>query len=384
MVKRAIKLPSKGSYFLFGARGTGKTTLLKASYPDALFIDLLDYEEEDNLRRSPKSLRDRIAAVGKTQKIIIDEIQKLPRLLDEVQRLIDQGIDRFVLTGSSSRKLKRGGANLLGGRAFYKALFPFTAGELGERFNLQEALEYGLLPKIFQFDTRQAKIEFLNTYVRVYIQEEIQLEQIVRSLDPFRGFLEVAAQMNGKILNYSKIEREVGVSVKTVQSYYQILQDTYLGFMVSGFHESWRKQLSQSPRFYFFDTGVARALGRRVTLGLNPSSYEFGDLFEQFIVSECFKWNEYFGKNYHFTYLRTKDGAEIDLIVDRPGLRRAMVEIKSSEHITEKDLPHIITFKKEHPKTEAFCLSRDQRKKNIAGVTCLPWELGLIELGLGP
>jgi predicted AAA+ superfamily ATPase len=170
--------------------------------------------------------------------------------------------------------------------------------------------------------------------------------------------------------------------VKTIQNYYQILTDTHLGFMVNGFHESWRKQLSQSPKFYFFDPGVTRALARRIQLGLSSSSFEYGDLFEQFIICECFRMNEYLNREYNFSYLRSKDGAEIDLILDRPGLKRAMIEIKSSTHIGSENLSHIIQFKNEHPKVEAFCLSRDPNPKIIEKVQCLPWEKGLEAIGL--
>lgn len=384
MVERIIKLPKKGSFFLFGARGTGKTTLLRQQYPDALYINLLRSEEEEALSKTPGSIRDRVAASSGNQKIIIDEIQKLPKLLDEVHQMIEEGHDRFILTGSSARKLKRGAGNLLGGRASYRALFPFTHIELQNKFDLDQALEFGTLPRLSHMEDRESKVDYLQSYVRTYIKEEIQVEQLVRNLDPFRGFLEVAAQMNGKILNYSKIERDVGASVKTIQNYYQILIDTHLGFTVNGFHESWRKQLSQSPKFYFFDLGVTRALARRAQLGLASSSFEYGDLFEQFIVCECFRMNEYLNLEYKFTYLRSKDGVEIDLIIDRPGMQRAMVEIKSSTNIQEEDLSHIIQFKKEHPKVEAYCLSRDLHKKMIANVKCLPWKLGLTELGLNP
>ncbi|MFN8789827.1 MAG: ATP-binding protein [Bdellovibrionales bacterium] len=305
MIHRLVKLPKKGSFLLFGARGTGKTTLLKAYDPKALYINLLRAEEEDVLLRSPGSLRERVLAMPKHQKVIIDEIQKIPKLLDEVHQLIEEGHDRFIMTGSSSRKLKRGAGNLLAGRAVYRALFPLTYKEQKDHFDLLSNLEFGSLPKLQHLEDRDQKIDYLQSYVRVYIKEEIQLEQIVRNLNPFRNFLEVAAQMSGKILNFSKIERDVGASVKTIQNYYQILVDTHLGFMLNAFHESWRKQIVQAPKFYFFDTGVVRALSRRLQLGLAPSSYEYGDLFEQYVICECFRMNEYLKREYTFSYLKT-------------------------------------------------------------------------------
>lgn len=379
MVNRLIRLPKSGSFFIFGARGTGKTTLLKINFPTAVYINLLRSKDEEALSKNPASLRE-IVHGNPNKKIIIDEIQKIPKLLDEVHDLIEEGYDHFILTGSSARKLKRGSANLLGGRAAYRALFPFTSFELKDKFHLETALALGTLPKLFSLEDYESKIDYLQSYIRTYIREEIQMEQIVRKLEPFRNFLEVAAQMNGKILNFSKIEREVGASVKTIQNYYQILVDTHLGFFINGFHESWRKQLSQAPRFYFFDTGVCRALARRIQIPVTPSTFEYGDLFEQFIIGECHKMNEYLNREYNFSYLRTKDDAEIDLIIDRPGKKRVLVEIKSKNNIQKEDLPHIVTFKSEHPEVEAYCLSQDSYHKSIGEVRCLPWQIGLQEI----
>ncbi len=384
MVDRLIKLPEKGSFFVFGARGTGKTTLLKNKYPEALYINLLLSKEEEALSRNPEELRSRIQAGPSDKKIIIDEIQKIPKLLDEIHQLIEDGVDRFVLTGSSARKLKRGSGNLLAGRASYRSLYPLSIFELKEHFELHQTLTFGSLPKLLHLDNDESKIDYLQSYVRSYIREEIQIEQAVRNLDPFRGFLEVAAQMNGKPLNYSKIEREVGVSNKTIQNYYQILVDTHLGFFINGFHESWRKQLLQSPRFYFFDTGVARTLARQIQLELTESTFEYGNLFEQFVICECFRMNEYLNREYLFSYLRSKDGAEIDLIIDRPGLKRVLIEIKSKRMIHEQDLSHIIQFHKEHPKTEAYCISLDPHPKIIKGIHCLPLQKTLQAIGLNP
>lgn len=379
MVDRLIRLPKSGSFFIFGARGTGKTTLLKCLFPEAIYINLLRAKDEEALSKNPSSLRE-IVYGNADKRIIIDEIQKIPKLLDEVHDLIEEGYDRFILTGSSARKLKRGSANLLAGRAAYRALFPFTSFELKEKFNLESALALGTLPKLFSLAEQESKIDYLQSYIRTYLREEIQIEQVVRKLEPFRSFLEVAAQMNGKILNFSKIERDVGASVKSIQNYYQILIDTHLGFFVNGFHESWRKQLSQAPKFYFFDTGVSRALARRIQIPISPSTFEYGDLFEQFVIGECHKMNEYLNREYSFTYLRTKDDAEVDLIIDRPGKTRVLVEIKSKTNVQKEDLSHIITFKSEHPEVEAYCLSQDPYLKNIDGVRCVPWQQGLEEI----
>jgi len=390
MVTRIIKLPKKQSFFLFGARGTGKTTVLEALFPkgsqsdrESLWIDLLSDEEEAGLSRNPDSLKQRVQQFGKTRHIIIDEIQKIPKLLDVVHQLIKDGYDKFILSGSSARKLKRGAANLLAGRAVVRSLFPLTHLEMADRFELNFALRFGTLPRLVHLDNEPTEIkDYLRAYSKTYLKEEIIVEQLVRNLDPFRGFLEVAAQMNGKIVNYSKIERDVGSSNKTIQSYYQILEETYVGFFLNAFHESWRKQLSQSPKFYFFDLGVTRALAGRLNQEVSESTYEYGDLFEQFIICEIFRLNEYFSLDFKMSYLRSKDGAEIDLILDRPGMKRALIEIKSSKMVRSEDLKHLRRFKSEHPKTDAYCLSLDPSPKRIDGIEVLPWKEGLIALGI--
>jgi len=253
------------SCFLFGARGTGKTTLLHALFDSTstMFIDLLDPEEEDNFGRHPNLLEERIKAAPKTiQRVVIDEIQKVPKLLNLVHKLIESTSVIFVLTGSSSRKLKRGASNLLAGRAFVQTIFPFTSIELGVRFDLLKALKWGTLPALSNLNTDLKKERFLRSYALTYIKEEIQEEQIIRKLDPFRQFLEIAAQSNGKIINYAKIAQDVGVDTDTVISYFSILQDTLIGYLIHPYHTSIRKRQRKNPKFYFFDTGVKRALQR--------------------------------------------------------------------------------------------------------------------------
>lgn len=378
MFRRLVKLPKKRSFFLFGARGVGKTTLLRSLYEkNCLYINLLKATEEEELFRNPDSLKDRVLALDKKKWVIIDEIQKVPKLLDIIHDLIEEGQDRFILTGSSSRKLKRGSANLLAGRAGVRTLHPLTHIELAKNFKLNTALEFGTLPKIYNLNSRSEKIDYLKSYIHTYVKEEILIEQVVRNLDPFRNFLEVAAQMNGKIVNYSKISRDVGASVKTVQNYYQILADTNIGFFLNAFHESWRKQISQAPKFYFFDTGVARALSRKLSLNMTEQSYEYGDLFEQFIICELNRLNDYYETDFKFSYLRTKDDTEIDLIIDRPGRPRALIEIKSSAAIRAENIKTLRNFKKEQSSVEAFCLSRDPHEKLIDKVRVIPWQNGI-------
>jgi predicted AAA+ superfamily ATPase len=231
-------------------------------------------------------------------------------------------------------------------------------------------------------ETDEDKQDYLRTYTQTYLKEEITAEQVVRRLDPFRRFLFVAAQMSGKIVNFSKIAREVGTSAATVQTYFQILEDTLVGFLLEPFHESIRKRQRESPKFYFFDTGVQRALNRTLTVELQAHTYAFGLAFEHFVINEVNRLQSYGKRDYQLSYLRTKDGVEIDLIIERPGLKRALVEIKSTERVTEDDVRALQQLAGDISNSEAFCLSLDPVHKKIGVATCLPWQSGLEELGL--
>jgi len=385
MFNRDVTFPENNSFFLFGARGTGKTFLLKDRFESskALYIDLLDPEHNQTYSLRPRTLVEQIAALPeKTEWVIIDEIQKVPRLLDLVHQQIEQSRFKFAMSGSSARKLKHGGANLLAGRAFVNYIFPLTGREIGDRFSLESALAWGTLPRIFALESVDDKRDFLRTYTHIYLKEEITEEQVVRRLDPFRRFLFVAAQMSGQIVNFSKIAREVGASTPTVQTYFQILEDTLVGFLLEPFHESIRKRQRDNPKFYFFDTGVQRALNNTLTIELRPQTYAFGLAFEHLVINEINRLQSYAKKDYRFSYLRTKDGVEIDLIIERPGLKRALVEIKSTEQVTEDDVRPLQHMEKDIANSEAFCLSLDSTAKKIGEVLCFPWQRGLEEIGL--
>jgi predicted AAA+ superfamily ATPase len=215
-----------------------------------------------------------------------------------------------------------------------------------------------------------------------YLKEEVWAEHLIRKLDPFRRFLEVAAQCNGEIVNYSNIARDVGTDHKTVCSYFEILGDTLLGFLLEPYHASVRKRQRQSPKFFLFDPGVTRALNGTLNVGLVPSTYAFGKAFEHFVLLEIVRLSDYRRNDYRFSYLRTKDGAEIDLIIERPGSKTALVEIKSGGRVDERDVRDLSRFLPDFPGAEAFCLSRDKVRKRIGDVLAVPWADGLIELGL--
>jgi predicted AAA+ superfamily ATPase len=317
-----------------------------------------------------------------THWVIIDEVQKLPILLDLVHQQIESSRFQFALTGSSARKLKRGAANLLAGRAFIYHLFPLTASEIGDKFSLSDSLSWGTLPRIFALESEEEKADYLRSYTHTYLQEEITQEQVVRKLYPFRRFLFIAAQMSGQIINFAKIAREAGTTVPTVQSYFQILEDTLIGFLLDPFHESIRKRQRENPKFYFFDTGVLRSLSQTLSVKLPPQTYAFGAAFEHFLINEIHRLAEYKKKDYRFSYLRTKDGVEIDLIIERPGLKRALVEIKSTERILPDDVRSLQRIAPDIPNRESFCLSLDPTVQKIENVLCRPWPSGLEQLGL--
>jgi predicted AAA+ superfamily ATPase len=381
MFHRSLSPSDKRSFFLFGARGTGKSTLLKTLLPaaEAHTIDLLT--EEARFALDPKELIREAEAV-RAQWIVIDEIQKVPELLDIVHALIERKRWKFALTGSSARKLMRGGANLLAGRAFTYSLFPLTHRELGDRFDLRSVLEHGSLPEVFHLTEQEDRHQYLRAYAQTYLKEEIQAEPVVRRLNPFRKFLEVSAQSNGKILNFTAIARDVGSDPKTVQEYFRILEDTLLGTLLEPYHASIRKRQRQNPKFYFFDPGVTRALARTLTQALLPQTYAFGNAFEHFVINEILRLNAYGNRDYAFSYLRTKDDAEIDLIVERPGLPTALIEIKSSAQIREHDVAPLARLHQDFRNAEAFCLSCDPIAKRIGAVHALPWEEGIRDLGL--
>ena len=385
MFRRLLQTTRRSSFFLFGARGTGKTTYIRDAFtPDAsLYLDLLDPEVEDLYRRTPSRLEQQVGALpDSVQWILIDEVQRAPRLLDVAHRLIETTGKHFVLTGSSARKLRRGASNLLAGRAFVHNLYPLTVPELRDAFDLDDALCWGTLPRVYSLDTDEDRRAYLRAYALTYLKEEIVAEQIVRRLDPFRQFLEVAAQSNGTIINYTNVARDVGADPKTVMSYFSILEDTLVGFLLPAFHRSIRKQQRVNPKFYFFDTGVKRALDRTLDVPLSAGTYEYGKAFEHLVITQIVHLSRYRYPDWRFSYLQTGAGVEIDLVVERPGLPAAIIEIKSSERVDERDVRHLTRFTGDFHEPLALCLSRNRTRMLIEGVLCVHWREALEELGL--
>lgn len=382
MFSRLIHFSYKHSFFLFGPRGTGKSTLLKKRFQqnECLWLDLLDSSIEDQFLRNPSDLYAIVKALPKEIiYVVIDEIQKTPKLLDEVHRLIEETDKIFILTGSSARKLKRGGANLLAGRAFVYHLYALSCFEIKEKFDLEKALQWGTLPKIFSLDDDREKSDFLRSYADTYLKEEIWNEQVIRKLQPFRRFLEVAAQCNGKIINYANIARDVGVDDKTIKEYFLILEDTMIGFFLEPFHNSFRKRLVEKPKFYFFDPGVVRSLSRRLSVPLTPRTSAYGEAFEHFILLEFIRLGNYFQPDYRFSFIRTAGDVEVDLVIERPGKQLLCIEIKSSDAINEMDISSFSKITKDIENCEAIVLSQDRFTKKFDHVTCYPWKKGIAE-----
>lgn len=380
MIERLLKLPPDHSLLLFGARNTGKSTLLQQTYSKetSISFDFLDPILEDRFARNPNELKQIVLGLPENiTHIIIDEIQKVPKLLNVIHFLIKETKKKFIMTGSSARKLKYGGANLLAGRAFVYHLFPFSFLELKSNFNLSDALHWGLLPSIYNLNTNNERMKFLQTYALTYLNEEIWAEHFIKKLDPFRRFLEVAAQTNGKIINYANIARDVGVDDKTVKEYFHLLEDTLVGFFLEPFHHSFRKRLSAKSKFYFFDTGVCRALARHLSLPLQKSTSNYGEVFKHFIINECYKLANYFYPEYKFSYMMTKDEAEIDLVVDRPGLPLLFIEIKSKNSVSAENLRSFQQLVNDFPNCDAICLSTDTYIKKINNITIYPWMEGI-------
>lgn len=376
MFSRQIKSSKTKSWFLFGPRQTGKSTYVKSLMgPTDLYIDLLPQRAYLNYSKTPGRLREEILAhLQKYNKFtcIIDGVQKIPALLDEVHALIESTDIRFILTGSSARKIRRGGANLLAGRAYTYNLFPLTAKELGKEFNLDKALVQGCLPVLWQSADDEPR-EFLRSYAETYLREEVAAEGLVRDIGPFSNFLDIAAANDGEIVNYSNVARECAVSVKTVQQYYQILEETFLAFRLPAWRKSARKRLVAHPRYYFFDTGVVNVLAHTLNGQLNANIR--GRRFEQFVITQIIAAINYMRLDLQLYYWRTNHGSEVDLLVCRGEYILAAVEIKSSQFISTETLSGLKNFCSEHPETPAFVLGDDQTPRLISDkILLMNWD----------
>jgi len=385
MYPRMLNISKKRSFFLFGARATGKTTLIERLFKpeEALVLDLLNPRLLEDLQAYPERLEPMvIPALDAKKAVVLDEVQRVPALLDIVHMLIQKRGAIFALTGSSARKLRRGSANMLAGRASVYNLFPLLFSEIGSDFSLQQALEWGTLPELVTLSNEKEKLRFLQAYTDTYVQEEIVAEQIIRKLPPFRRFLHSAAQMNGKIINASRLASDIQTDPSNVRNYFEVLEDTLLGFRLEAFHTSIRKRQRQSPKFFWFDTGVARSLQRGLGVELRQSTSEYGAVFEAFMVTQVRAALEYQVKQYQLSYLLTKDGAEVDLIVERAGEAPLCIEFKSGTTVREEQLTTLAKLSGDIAGSRAACLYNGTQRLRFGVVDVLPWQQGLREYGI--
>ena len=354
MYKRLFNPPKNSSFFLFGPRGVGKTHFIRSFYKKALFFDLLEASLYQSFLAQPERLSEKIPPDYKGF-VVIDEIQKVPALLNEVHRLIETRKLSFVLTGSSARKLKKNQTNLLAGRALKCPFFPLTVKELGRDFELKNSLQLGHMPKVFSSEQPKA---FLKSYVQVYLKEEIQQEGLVRDLPSFSRFLETASFSQGSPLVMANIARECHVSAKVVENYFSLLRDTLLSYEIPVFSKKAKRALLNKRKFYFFDVGVFRALRPRGVL--DSTSDLNGIALETLVLQEILARNELSQLDYEVFYWRTREHIEVDFILyGEKGFKA--IEVKCRQRLSQKDFKGLLEFKKDYPQSELFLLYTGQK-----------------------
>lgn len=365
MINRIYQLNKEleDSIFLFGARQTGKSTALRQQFPREIYIDLLNSEVRNRLERRPSLLYEMLKDKAEGTIVIIDEIPEVPTLLNEVHRLISEKNLRFVLCGSSARKLKRKGTNTLGGRAYPVFFHPLVSAELPD-LDIDRAVNYGMIPSHYLAKNPERR---LSAYIDVYLKEEIKEESLVRNLLAFQRFLEVAAISNGEILNNRNIAQECSVNASTVSSYFDILEDTLVGYRIPAYTKVVQRRLVQAPRFYFFDVGVANYLMHRSRLVRGTP--EYGHAFEHLVIQELIAYMHYTHQDERISYWRTYAGTEVDVII---GDARIAIEIKSVEEVLPKHLKGLKSFGEEHPNCRRIIVSHDIIPRRIGDIECIP------------
>lgn len=368
-----MDLPAKQSTFLWGARQTGKSTYLKHTFPNAVHFDLLKSELFNRYLTQPHLFREDCLqnAATRTYPVIVDEVQKIPQLLNEVHWLIENENMQFILCGSSSRQLKQHGVNMLGGRAWCYHFFPLVSAEIPE-FNLLKALNHGLVPNHY-LSSQPKKTH--QAYVHNYLREEIQLEGLVRNLPSFSKFLDSLAFSHGELTKYSNIAQDCGVDAKTVQNYYQILIDTLLGYYVLPYTKTIKRDiLTKIPKFYLFDVGIANFLAKTVITDLHGAAA--GKAFEHFIFMELYAFNQLMDKELPITYWRTKSGLEVDFIL---GSGEVAIEVKMTTNVKKADIKGLMAFVAEHCPGRAIVVSQDPIPRQLTTdletpIEILPWQ----------
>ena len=365
MIQRYYKLFDEiedGSVFLFGARQTGKSTFFAQQFENAVTFDLLNGEIKRRFRLHPSLLFELLQDKPEGTIVVIDEIPEVPELLNEVHRLIQQKQLKFVLCGSSARKLKRKGYNTLGGRAFPCYFYPFVSAELPD-LDLDKALLYGMLPPVYLAKNPKRQ---LSSYIDVYLKEEIEEEALSRNLETFIRFMNVAALTSSEIVNYSNIASDCGVSAKTVKEYFSILEDTLIGYLVPAYTKATKRKVSQSPKFYYFDVGVYNYLMNRTSL--SQGTPEYGHAFEHFVVQEIRAYLGYTHNEKKLSYWHTYTNKEIDVVI---GEAEFGIEIKSTEEIQSKHLGNFKDYHDEFPESRCIMVSRDKLSRRSGNIEIL-------------
>ncbi|MBR6277616.1 MAG: ATP-binding protein [Bacteroidales bacterium] len=375
MINRYLTIndAKEDSVFLFGARQTGKTTLLLQLFPENKFYDLLENDTFERFRRNPSLLRQELMTLKDGDIVIIDEIQLIPELLNEVHWLIVRKNLHFILSGSSARKLKRKGVNTLGGRALLNILYPLTSNEVPD-FDLIRAINHGMIPSHYLSSAAMIQKK-LQAYISVYLKEEIKAEALVRNLNTFNRFLEVAALTNGEMVNYNNIAQDCGIDAKTVKEYFAILEETLMGFMVPAFEKTVKRRLNQAPRFYFFDVALPNYLLKRTNL--QPGSEDFGHSFEHLMIQEIRAFLGYNNYENALTFWHTYSGYEVDAVLCGG---KTAIEFKSSKEVQSKHLKGLKAFKEEHPEARLIIVSLDKSQRIFNDVEVLPAEIFLKKL----
>lgn len=361
--------PPGGSYFLFGPRGTGKSTWLRSTYPESLWLDLLAPEVQRRYAARPERLRELVAGRPEAPIVVVDEVQRVPELLTVVHQLIEERADRrFVLTGSSARKLKRAGVDLLAGRAVVRALHPFIAAELGDAFELEAALTQGLLPLVWDADDPHDTLE---AYVGLYVQQEVQSEGLVRNLGGFHRFLEAISFSHAAVLNLAEVARECEVSRTAVEGHLGILEDLLLAFRLPVFSRRARRRVTAHPKFYWADTGVFRALRPRGPLDRREEIA--GAALEGLVAQHLRAWIDYSGSDATLSFWRTRAGSEVDFVLYGADVFTA-IEVKHTERLRDADLRSLLSFGADYPEAELRLLYRGTERLEVRGIRCVPCE----------
>lgn len=378
-----MKLPKGQSTFFWGARKTGKSFYLKRHFPQSVYYDLLQTDQYFRFLKEPHLLREEVLALNKealSYPIIVDEIQKIPPLLDEVHWLIENSNAYFILCGSSARKLKRQGVNLLGGRAWRYEFYPLIYPEI-TNFDLLRALNYGLIPSHYLASNWQ---KTLQAYIYDYLEEEIKAEGLARNLASFAQFLDVAAFSNGETLNYSNIARDCGIDSKCVKEYYQILTDTLLGYPLLPYSDRWKREnLVATPKFYFFDVGVVTRLLKREIPELKGT--DAGRAFEHYLLMELWAYRGLNDKEFDITFWRTNTGLEVDFVL---GKGEIAIEVKIGDSVKSADIHGLIAFQKAYQPKRAIVVNTSPRPRKMTlsdgnTIDVIPWNIFLDELWKG-